>query len=178
MVLPLAFEKFTIEAKDETGEVLETVTINAGDSGTGDGIATSWSFERSTNDIYSIRFKGTRIARGGFGLGFDNFSARAVAVIPYSISGQVTDNHNNPLAEVEVSTDTGITATTDTGGYYLLTDLNPGTYTITPSKSNYNFSPQSRPVTIPPDSLGQNFIGTPIGAGEIHFSRNSGDSTK
>lgn len=78
VVLDVDFdETFTIEARDEFDVVLETVTIQAGDPDTGDGIATNWSFIRSSNDVHSIRFKGTRLTPGAFGLGFDLFDARS-----------------------------------------------------------------------------------------------------
>jgi hypothetical protein len=69
-------EQFTIQARDAGNNVIQTITINAGDPGTGDGIATPWSFDLGSPNIYSIRFVGTKPG-GGFGLGFDNFYARA-----------------------------------------------------------------------------------------------------
>ena len=67
-------EMFTIEARDASDVVVETIVIQAGDDGTGDALATFWSFERPQADIYSIRFVGVRTQSGGFGLGFDNFA--------------------------------------------------------------------------------------------------------
>ena len=75
-------ESFAIEARDALGSVLQTVTIQAGDAGTGDGLATLWSIQRADADIYSIRFVGTRTASGGFGLGFDLFDARTAVRHP------------------------------------------------------------------------------------------------
>lgn len=80
VVLDIDFdESFTIEARDALGTVLETVVIQAGDPDTGDGVATSWSIERATTDIHSIRFVGMRTDPGGFGLGFDLFDTRRAA---------------------------------------------------------------------------------------------------
>jgi alpha-tubulin suppressor-like RCC1 family protein/pimeloyl-ACP methyl ester carboxylesterase len=78
----------------------------------------------------------------------------------YSISGRVTDSNNNPISGVSVSDGAGHTATTDSNGYYALGGLAAGTYTVTPSKSGYTFSPASRSVTVPPNATGQNFTGT------------------
>jgi hypothetical protein len=75
-------ETFTIQAHDNSGNVLETINIADGDPNTGDGIATFWSFDRATTDIASIRFAGSRTLAGGFGLGFDNFNARSASVVP------------------------------------------------------------------------------------------------
>lgn len=79
VILDIDFdESFLIQARDNLGNVLETINIQAGDPNTGDGIATFWSLNRPTNDIASIKFAGSRTISGGFGLGFDNFNARAV----------------------------------------------------------------------------------------------------
>ena len=83
VILDIDFdESFVIQARDGLGNILQSINIVSGDPGTGDGIATFWSFERSLADIASIRFAGTRTAAGVFGLGFDNFSARSVAPVP------------------------------------------------------------------------------------------------
>ena len=82
VILDIDFnETFLIQAKDMSGNVIDTVNISAGDPNTGDGLATFWSFDRATTDISSIRFAGSRTQAGGFGLGFDNFNARS-AVVP------------------------------------------------------------------------------------------------
>lgn len=84
----------------------------------------------------------------------------------FSISGQVMDGSNNGIADVSVSDGAGYTTTTDSSGNYTLSGLAAGTYTITPSKSGYTFSPASRSISLPPDAAGQNFTATqlpPIG---------------
>ena len=79
VVLDIDFtETFTITAYDDAGQVLEESVINAGDEGTGDGIATPWSFRRPLADVASVRFAGTRDG-GRFGLAFDNFATCAPA---------------------------------------------------------------------------------------------------
>lgn len=67
-------ETWTIQAKDSNNNVIETISITAGDPSTGDGLATPWSFDHALADISLIRFEGTRTQSGAFGLGFDNFS--------------------------------------------------------------------------------------------------------
>lgn len=82
VILDIDFdENFLIQARDGSGTILESISIIAGDPGTGDGVATLWSFSRPLADITSIRFAGTRTLSGGFGLGFDNFDAR-IAPVP------------------------------------------------------------------------------------------------
>ncbi len=70
-----ATEQFTIQALGDTGQVLIEYTVKAGESGTGDGLATKWAVKRDTTDIYRIRIAGKRTAAGFFGLGFDNFTS-------------------------------------------------------------------------------------------------------
>lgn len=83
VILDIDFdESFIIQARDDSGNTLETIHIHAGDPGSGDGMAIFWSISRSFEDIASIRFAGTRTASGAFGLGFDNFSARSVVEKP------------------------------------------------------------------------------------------------
>lgn len=72
-------ESWTIEAFDASDVLLETISIEAGDPGTGNALATPWSFDRSTNDIASIKLTGSRPgAVNVFGLGFDNFETGVV----------------------------------------------------------------------------------------------------
>jgi murein DD-endopeptidase MepM/ murein hydrolase activator NlpD len=79
----------------------------------------------------------------------------------YSISGRVTDGNSNPVSGVTVSSGLNSNAVTDASGYYTITGLITGTYTLTPIKSGYTFIPSHRTdVSIPPDRIGQNFTGT------------------
>jgi hypothetical protein len=80
-------EQFVIELRDQFDDVITTITISAGDTGTGDGLATPWSFDRDQNDVYSIRFVGTRTDSGGFGIGYDNFYARRSSCIDFDGDG-------------------------------------------------------------------------------------------
>ncbi len=69
-------EVFKIEAFDEFGVSILSDSIQAGDSGTGDGLATCWGFnlEGCVGTVYRVKFSGYRTQGGGFGLGLDNFS--------------------------------------------------------------------------------------------------------
>jgi len=82
----------------------------------------------------------------------------------YSISGQVADEDGNPLGLVTVAEGGGVSATSDGNGDYSLTTLVTGTYTFTPTKTGFTFSPGSRSAGLPPDPSGQDFTatGTPI----------------
>ena len=71
----------------------------------------------------------------------------------YSIAGRVTLAAGGaPLAGVTVTltkpdTTTAVT-TTDAGGNYVFAGLVSGGYAVTPSKTNYSFTPSGQPVTL------------------------------
>jgi len=101
-----------------------------------------------------------------------NFTAN---VVTYSISGAVV-HKGSGLSGVTVtlSGNTSGSLTTDVSGNYTFTGLSNGTYTVTPSKSGYIFTPSSREITISStDVSNMNFVavvatysisGTVIGA--------------
>jgi hypothetical protein len=64
----------------------------------------------------------------------------------YSIAGTITASGTN-LSGVQVST-VGHSVTTQANGAYALSGLSIGNYTVTPLKSGYTFTPQTRSVTI------------------------------
>ncbi|MFQ3550274.1 MAG: carboxypeptidase-like regulatory domain-containing protein, partial [Armatimonadota bacterium] len=53
-----------------------------------------------------------------------------------TITGYVRDANNNPISGATVST-TGYSTTTNSSGAYTLSNVNPGEYTVTASKSGY-----------------------------------------
>ncbi len=81
----------------------------------------------------------------------------------YSISGSVNDAVNNPIPDVIISltTNTGVKCdfVTSTSGFYTIGSLITGTYTITPTKYGYSFSPPTRTITVTSDIGGQDFTG-------------------
>ena len=82
-----------------------------------------------------------------------------IAVKTYTIAGTIIDEFDNPLSEVTVCTHTGICAESEANGTYTITGIISGTYTITPSKTDYTFNPENRTVNVPPDRTGQDFTG-------------------
>jgi hypothetical protein len=90
----------------------------------------------------------------------------------YSISGTITTGGSNPrpISGVTVSDQSGRKATTDASGKYVLANLPPGSYTLTPSKANYTFSPPSRTVSpLSGNATGQDFTGTFTGMQISHI---------
>lgn len=91
------------------------------------------------------------------GAAHDAFVARLPIQAAYSISGQVTDSDGRPLSGVTVSDNAGHVATTDGRGYYTLSDLEAGTYTITPFKAGYVLAAAARTLSLPPEATDQNW---------------------
>ena len=84
----------------------------------------------------------------------NNFTAAAGS---YSISGTVSGAVASGVT-MTLSGAAGATTTTGTGGTYSFTGLANGSYTVTPSKSGYVFSPTNTSVPISgADVTGQNF---------------------
>lgn len=74
-----------------------------------------------------------------------------------TIAGKVSYSDGVPAAGVTLRTNTGLVTSTDSAGNYNFISLPDGTYTITPSKSGFTFTPGSTTVAVPPDQLNQNF---------------------
>jgi hypothetical protein len=71
-------EAWQIKTYGASGNHLESRLLASGQTGTGDGIATSFSFSRAQADIHQIRIVYAGEKRGGVGLAFDNFSPSSV----------------------------------------------------------------------------------------------------
>ena len=78
------------------------------------------------------------------------------------LSGRVIDASGADIGGVTVSGGTAGSAITGGDGAFTLSGLAAGTYTLTPSKSGYAFSPAARTVTVPPDQPGINFTATAV----------------
>lgn len=77
-------ESWEVQALGADGELLTTITVQAGDPGTGDGVATGWFFDLAVL-IHAIQL----IPNGGvgYGLGFDNFSPSSIPHFPVCDAG-------------------------------------------------------------------------------------------
>ncbi|MCG8642268.1 MAG: carboxypeptidase-like regulatory domain-containing protein, partial [Desulfobacterales bacterium] len=75
------------------------------------------------------------------------FLAGCVSMTNYSVSGYITDDEGNGLAEIEIVYSGGASGLvyTDVEGYWCITDLK-GVVTITPQKEGWVFSPEKRLV--------------------------------
>jgi hypothetical protein len=89
-------------------------------------------------------------------------SATPSAGTTYSISGTVSGATASGVT-MTLSGASGGTATTDTSGNYTFSGLLAGSYTVTPSKSGYTFSPVSTNVTVSSSNVtGINFTSTAV----------------
>jgi len=86
-------------------------------------------------------------------------TATPTNTLTYIISGRVTDASGRGIPGVTVWAGFPRNTTTDANGNYTFTGLPAGTYTITPEKDPYVFSPESRAVTVPPSATSVNFTG-------------------
>jgi hypothetical protein len=89
-----------------------------------------------------------------------NVTGTNFTVQTWSISGTVSPSGSGTLLTLS-GTSTG-TATADVSGNYSFTGLLNGSYTVTPSKTGYTFSPANQPVTISSANVTSvNFTATP-----------------
>jgi len=79
------------------------------------------------------------------------------------LSGIVRDAQGNPLPGVVVSAGSSGSTTSDANGVYALIGLDAGTYTLTPAKAGYTFTPPRRTVNVPSDEALFVFTGVPQG---------------
>jgi len=79
-------------------------------------------------------------------VGLDLWDGSCPPIPTYSITGNITTNGTG-LSGVQVSI-VGHSVTTQANGAYVLSGLSNGNYTVTPLKSGYTFTPQTRSVTI------------------------------
>jgi len=77
----------------------------------------------------------------------------------YTINGQVVDAQGQPIPSVNLLDQHGHSTMTDQNGYYRLSGLSPGSYSLAPEKSGYVFTPSVSQVDISSTNATQNFSG-------------------
>jgi len=161
-----------------TGDVQADVTITLTGSGTGStttDASGNYSFRGLSNGSYTVTpskagytFTPTNrpVTISGADVTGQNFTATAY----YSISGTVTLSGSGLSGVTMTLTGSGTgSTTTNVSGYYILDYVRNGSYTVTPSKSGYTFTPSSLQVSISGASVsGKNF--TAIAAGTYSIS--------
>ena len=87
------------------------------------------------------------------------FTLTSAPPTTYAVTGTVRDSSGTGLAGVTVSDGTR-NAVTDNTGSYTLNGVPAGSYTLTPTKNNYSFTPATSNITVAGNLSGQNFTGT------------------
>ena len=128
-------------------------------SGAGTGTATAdasgnFTFTGRPNGTYTVTpsksgfsFSPTSqtVVVNGANVGAVNFTAAALPT--WSVSGTVSPSANGSATTLTLSGAGSGTTTADASGNFTFTGLNNGTYTVTPSKSGFVFTPASQSVT-------------------------------
>jgi plastocyanin len=106
-----------------------------------------------------------------YGCGDDDDGGGVPVTKPYIISGQITTTGSGLSGvTMTLSGASSATTTTDNTGNYTFA-LDNGSYTITPSKTGYTFSPTSSPQTVSGANItAVNFTATPVQAGPYSIS--------
>lgn len=110
-----------------------------------------------TPSLQSFHFQPTSRAAQINGADVNGVDFQAVADT-FSISGTVRDGLGNRLQGVQVATGTKISITND-AGYYIISGLRVGDYTLTATKTGYTFTPATRVVTVDGDQVNVDFTG-------------------
>ena len=144
-----------------TGATGVTVTLTGGATTTTDGSG-NYTFSGVANGTYTVTPSksaysftppSASVTITGTSVGSVNFIAQAL-VLSGTIAG---------TTGVTVTLTGGATTTTDASGNFSFSLVSNGTYTVTPSKTGYTFSPASQSVTIGGASVGGvNFTATLI----------------
>jgi hypothetical protein len=150
-------------------------------SGTGSGTVTAdssgnFSFAGLVNGTYSVAPSKTGYSFSPASLNFTvnganvsglNFTATVVPT--YSISGTISPTTAGSGATVALGGSGTTTVTADSSGNFSFAGLINGSYTITPSKAGYTFTPSNQTATINGANLtGVNFSG--VASGEMIFT--------
>jgi len=145
-----------------SGDVKQGVTITLSGAGSGitvTGATGNYSFSNLANGSYTVEPSITgytfnpvsqAVTVNGANSTAVDFTAAANAGATYSISGTITKNGGGALSSVTITLSgagSG-TATTDASGNYSFSGLANGSYTITPSLSDYTLSPPNSPQIV------------------------------
>ncbi len=111
-------------------------------------------------DIYGVYVIGSDgSGRRQVSSGYDEQPRWQPAPITFSVAGQVKDANGAGIPGVTISAGGGYATMTDVNGYYTLSGVAAGAYTITPSKSGHAFCPGTLKIAVSSDVSGQDFTG-------------------
>ncbi|MGA9751599.1 MAG: carboxypeptidase regulatory-like domain-containing protein, partial [Acidobacteriota bacterium] len=141
-----------------TGAATATTTTDTSGNYTFSGLANGSYTVTPSKSGYTFSPTSLAVTISGANQTGKNFTATSTAT--YSISGTVSGDTASGVT-VNLTGAASATTTTDTSGNYTFSGLANGSYTVTPSKSGYTFSPTSLAVTISgANQTGKNFTAT------------------
>jgi len=101
---------------------------------------------------YYVYFAGSKLMLSGF-----TYTAAPV-VTEYAVSGKVATSDGTAVEGVLITSSDSKTATTNASGEYSITGITESSITLTPSKTDYEFSPATITLTMDKDYTGQDFV--------------------
>jgi hypothetical protein len=147
-----------------TGAASATTTADASGNFTFAGLANGNYTVTPTKTGYT--FSPTSAPATVNGANVTGVSFTATAIPTYSISGNVSAT--GAIATVTLTGTSSATTTADASGNFSFTGLANGSYTVTPTKTGYTFSPTSAPATVNGANVtGMSFTATAIPAYSI-----------
>ena len=99
----------------------------------------------------------------GTAVGGQNFTSKAV---PYAVSGAVSGDVKAGVTLTLAGNGLSLTATTDATGAFSVANATVGSYTLTPSRAGYTFTPASKPVTV----VGANVTGQDFTSAALKYA--------
>ncbi|HQQ47114.1 MAG TPA: hypothetical protein PK747_06865, partial [Acidobacteriota bacterium] len=148
-----------------TGASTATTTTATDGTYTFSGLSNGTYTVTPSKSGYTFSPTSTSVTISGANQTGKNFTATAAAT--YSISGTVSGATASGVT-MSLTGAAAASTTTATDGTYTFSGLSNGTYTVTPSKSGYTFSPTSTSVTISgANQTGKNFTSTASGGGNV-----------
>ena len=171
---PVATYSVSGYMKDSSSNAISgvTVTLSGGASNSAiTGIDGSYSFTGLSAGNYTITPVKTDWAFKPVSMGFtldsnlinqNSFGTYTGTTPLYSISGYLKDGSSVAISAVTVNLTGKGTTTASTGidGSYTFANLSTGTYTLTPTKTNYTFSPLNIIIILTTNTIDNNFVGT------------------
>jgi Tol biopolymer transport system component len=137
-----------------TGQTERVSLASDGTEGNGDSDAPSISAD---GRYVAFSSGASNLASGDSNGNEDIFVRDREGSLPYAISGQVRHANGLPAPGVTISAGVSLSTNTDSAGAFSFSLDIDGTFSLTPTLSDYFFWPAQRMVRVPPNAAGQNF---------------------
>jgi hypothetical protein len=156
-----------------SGSASATVSADSAGSYSFNGLANGSYTVTPSKSGYTFTPLNQSVTVNGTSVSGINFTAQAVPST-WNISGTISPASGGNGAMVTLGGATSASVTADSSGNYSFSGLANGTYTVTPSKSGYTFTPASRTVTVNGANVsGIGFTAQPAASSGIHLVQTS-----